>query len=38
MLITQMLGNKTTQEDIEAALLKMDKDGSGEVEQEEFAQ
>ena len=33
-----MLGNKTTQEDIEAALLKMDKDGSGEVEQEEFAQ
>ena len=38
LLITQMLGNKTTQEDIEAALLKMDKDGSGEVEQEEFAQ
>ncbi len=38
LLITQMLGNKTTHEDIEDALLKMDKDGSGEVEQEEFAQ
>lgn len=38
LLITQMLGNKTTQEDIEEALRKMDKDGSGEVEQEEFAQ
>ena len=25
-------------QDIEEALLKMDKDGSGEVEQEEFAQ
>ena len=37
-LISGMLGNKTTQEDIEEALTKMDKDGSGEVEQAEFAQ
>jgi Ran GTPase-activating protein (RanGAP) involved in mRNA processing and transport len=36
-VILDMLGSKTQQEDIDLALRKMDQDGSGEVEQEEFA-
>ena len=35
-LISGMLGNKTTQEDIDKALASMDEDGTGEVDMEEF--
>eukprot|EP01050_Picozoa_sp_SAG11_P001706 SAG11_NODE_77_length_17985_cov_25.875657_15_plen_429_part_00 len=38
LLIGGMLGNRTTLEDIEEALTKMDRDGTGEVERAEFVE